>query len=186
MTCIAGYRADPDNLYMGCDSFVGDTHTGFKLAGSKIKVFDNKLVIGGCGTVRGLNLMAKINIDEVADPFHYIENVADAFRKTMYDNNAAARKDNRDDSGCEFIVAWKNHLYTIGTDYCVYELRYSYASTGSGFRVALGSMYTSQERDETRVLTALRAASEFTTTVRGPYKVVHLLKDQVFITDFLG
>lgn len=73
------------------------------------------------------------------------------------------------------IVCWNGEIYTVESDFHVGRSSVGYQSIGSGYQLALGSLYSTEgvgisNRD--RLVRALAAAEAFCATVRGPFTII--------------
>lgn len=75
-------------------------------------------------------------------------------------------------SNSGLIVCIAGHMFMVQSDMAVCTTTKDYIAMGSGDNFALGSLYAtenSRQSSATRVLKALEAAAEFSTTVSGPF-----------------
>jgi ATP-dependent protease HslVU (ClpYQ) peptidase subunit len=82
--------------------------------------------------------------------------------------------ENGEETGGAFLIAVRGRLFEIEEDYQVGETCNGFAAVGCGREVALGSLFSTKGNEpRARVVTALKAAEEFSTSVRGPFTVLH-------------
>jgi uncharacterized membrane protein len=180
MTCIAGI-AQNGNVYMGGDSAaIG----GWNLTIRKDrKVFRNgDFLIGGTSSFRMLQLLHHAFVPPVYDPAIDIEKFMattfiDAIRQCFKDGGYA-KKTSEEESGGQFLVGFRGHLFDIQPDYQVQEALDDYDAVGCGVEVALGSLYASGPTQDggiidprRRVAMALEAAQHHNAGLRGPFYV---------------
>jgi hypothetical protein len=73
-----------------------------------------------------------------------------------------------------FLVGVRGQLFEVEDDFAVLPCE-KFCAVGCGVSVALGSLYSTEgQKPQKRIITALEAASTFTTGVRAPF---HLIKE---------
>lgn len=95
----------------------------------------------------------------------------DAVRDCLKAGGWASKSEDREKGG-EFLVGVAGRLFNIDSDYQVGEEAAGHAAVGSGYLVALGSLYATGETrmsPRRRVATALEAAERYTAGVRAPF-----------------
>lgn len=190
MTCIAAVL-DEDKIWMGCDSFVGNSHTHILLPQSENKLFTTELmVIGGekekmifgfAGSVRDcqvvkhdLNLPVYNPDDEMSDIKFVINRIIPAIKRTHKSHGVLAVRDGVETSGSWFLLGWRKKIYCIGEDYSVVPASTNYLALGSGEDVAHGSLQSTEGlsiHPGERIVQALKAAETNTNFVRAPFYV---------------
>lgn len=176
MTCIVGL-VDNGVVYMGADSLGSNGYT--KTVRKDKKVFklkdtDNAL-LGFTSSYRmgQLLMYASGLIDKRDEPninheylvTEFIPNVIGLLEHGGYSRNNSGEKN----GGC-FLLAYKDKLYNIQSDYQVGESSLNYDACGSGEDHALGSLHSTEGLDFTpqeRIIKALKAAQEFGTGVQA-------------------
>lgn len=179
MTCIVGLVSDGD-VYIGGDSA---GVAGYSMAvRAERKVFRNgPFIMGFTSSFRMGNLLQysftpprhhpgdSINRFMVVD---FINAVRECLKTGGY-----AEKHNESERGGTFLVGYAGRLFSIYDDYQVGECVDGFSSVGCGFEIALGSLFSTKTHEaETRVMTALRAAEQYSAGVRGPFHVEKLEK----------
>jgi ATP-dependent protease HslVU (ClpYQ) peptidase subunit len=179
MTAIVGF-VDGDNVIMGADSASMDGRYGqYDIADGKI--FTNgEFVIGITGSPRAANLLRF----KFEPPYHKPETdtykymcteFIDAVRKLYKENGFTIIEDGQEFAYGSIMVAYRGKLFVINSDYQVMLHKHPYASIGCGDFLALGSLYSTEDKaPEIRVFTALRAAEQFSAGVRGPFIIKRL------------
>ena len=72
-----------------------------------------------------------------------------------------------------FMMMFGGHIYSVWSDFQVFETNHDFFSVGSGSQIALGSLMASEDMDpHERVYLAIEAAMEFTTNVGGEIKLL--------------
>jgi ATP-dependent protease HslVU (ClpYQ) peptidase subunit len=179
MTAIVGF-VDGDKVIMGADSAAMDGRYGqYDMADEKI--FKNEeFLIGITGSPRAANLLRY----KFKPPYHKPETdtyeymcteFIDAVRKLYKENGFMFLEDGQEFAYGSVMVAYRGKLFVIHSDYQVMLYKYPYASIGCGDFMALGSLYSTEGKDPIeRVLTALKAADQFSAGVRGPFIIKRL------------
>lgn len=182
MTCIVGLVQN-GKVYIGGDSAgIG----GWNLTIRKDrKVFKNgEFLIGGTASFRMIQLLhyafepPKVppfcDTDEAIEKF-MATTFVDAIRK-CFKEGGYATKSNEQESGGQFLIGFRGHLFDIQNDYQVQEALDGYDAIGCGLEVALGSLYVTSNPDlgsnpRRCVVLALEAAEHHNAGVRGPFYV---------------
>ncbi|MDD3412612.1 MAG: hypothetical protein PHY47_01295 [Lachnospiraceae bacterium] len=95
----------------------------------------------------------------------------DAIRSCLKSGGYAKTNDG-EESGGTFLVAYKGRLFTIYDDYQVAETADDFASVGCGEDIAKGAMFVNNHMPPAqRIISALTAASHFSSGVRGPFLI---------------
>jgi ATP-dependent protease HslVU (ClpYQ) peptidase subunit len=174
MTCIAGLVHD-GKVYMGGDSAAVagySVHTR-----TEPKVFRNGGLLFGFTTSfrMGQLLRYELAVPERHDRHdgltYMVRQVVPAVKACFRAGGFEWKRYDADYGGC-FLVGHGGTLYLVDDDYHVGVPRCGYAAVGCGWDLALGSLYSTGDREpRARVLTALKAAEEFSAGVRGPFTV---------------
>ncbi|MGF6546926.1 hypothetical protein [Paraburkholderia youngii] len=94
--------------------------------------------------------------------------------RACFTRGGFARKDGERESAGTFLVGYMGRIFQIGVDYQVAERAVNFDACGSGEQVALGSLHTTvgvPMRPDVRIERALVAEAEFSTGVRGPFRI---------------
>lgn len=177
MTCIVGLVAK-DAIYMGADSAgVWDNHD--LVVRSDPKVFRNGPYLIGYTSSFRMGQILRFHLKpperKTRDALEYIVvDVISEIRK-LFLKHGYTHKENNEETGGEFLLAYDRRLFQIGPDFQVGELRNQFAACGCGESFALGAMYANADKKpRARVLEALRAAQEFSGGVREPFVIKSL------------
>jgi hypothetical protein len=178
MTCVAGLVAD-GKVWLGGDrAAVGDGHYLSHVA--QPKVFRRgSLLFGYTSSFRmGQLLQYRLSVPErpAEQPIDEFMATAfvDAVRTCLRDGNWTKFKDAREEVGC-FLVGYEGHLFTFDDDCNIHRTIPGYDVVGSGISVARGSLHATAKMEispRQRLLWALEAAQEHTTTVRAPFDII--------------
>ena len=177
MTCIVGLVSNGE-VWMGADSW-GGAHS-FGNVRKDPKLFRRgPFLIGYTTSFRmGQLLQYKFSVPEIGkeqDVFAYMATIfVDAVRACLKSGGFAKKKD-EEESGGQFLVGYAGRLFTIESDYQVAEDVVSYAATGCGQDIALGSLFSTPLADpEFRLSVALEAAEAFSAGVRRPFDILSI------------
>jgi hypothetical protein len=84
---------------------------------------------------------------------------------------------NNEETGGQFIVAVRGHIFFIDEDFQVGENLPEFSSCGCGEDLALGALYATRDlklAPKKRLTIALSAAQEFSAGVRAPFNVIEV------------
>lgn len=95
----------------------------------------------------------------------------DAVRET-FRGSGFMKTENGRETGGQFLMGVRGELYAVDDDFHAHRTMAGMAACGSGVSVILGALFVSKGRPEDRLLGALAAAQEFTTSVRAPFDVI--------------
>jgi ATP-dependent protease HslVU (ClpYQ) peptidase subunit len=171
LTCIAGL-VDKGIIYLGGDGAAStDTDT---VAITNPKVFKNKkFLIGYSVSFRmGQLLQYKFNPPrqkKSQDDLTYLTTTfVDSVKNCFKDNEF-----NEENAGGQFLIGYKNNLYLIESTFHVLKTTYNYNAIGAGAYMALGSLFSTTDKEPLdRVQLALEAAAAFSTVVSAPFTVI--------------
>lgn len=86
-------------------------------------------------------------------------------------------KDSKTYSDTNFLIVMNNNIYTISNVGLVCEFE-DYVVDGSGYEVALGSLYTSKGKSaRERIKLAIEACDKHTIYVNGEYDIIEIKKE---------
>jgi ATP-dependent protease HslVU (ClpYQ) peptidase subunit len=177
MTCIVGLQMTDGTIHMGGDRMGSSGHRCMTRADQKVFLNDG-YIFGFTSSYR----MGQIIRYSFAPPqcdhwdiekFMVLEFIP-SIMETFKENNFG-----EDDDGGTFLVGYRGRLFKIESDFQVGWLSVPYNSCGSGETVAYGAMHAMEAHSPnidytTKINTALDAASEYNSYVRGPYDIVTL------------
>lgn len=180
MTCIVGLKAK-GKVYIGADS--AGSGGGYTTIRADEKVFKKDGFIFGftgsyrVGQVVRYAFKVPANIKSCIDEYMVVDFV-NAFRACLKDAGCLTTENGADESIGSFLIGCKasGELYSLQSDLQIGKSFDSYDTTGSGHALAIGSMYSNGhiKDPKKRVLNALNAAQQFSTTVRGPMVVLSI------------
>lgn len=188
MTCIVGLVED-GVVYIGGDSLGSNGYS--KTARKDKKVFKlkdtDKAVLGYTSSFRMGQLLMyatglidkrdEPNIDHEYLVTKFIPNVVNLFENGGFGKNNSGEK-----TSGTFLLGYKDKLYKVESDYQVGESFSNYEACGCGEDYALGSLYSTKDKDmspEDRIHLALQSATEFSVGVGAPYYVVNSRNDKI-------
>jgi len=174
MTCIVGFiDKNKNNVVIGADS-AGVSGLDITIR-KDAKVFKvNDFVIGCTSSFRMIQLLQfSFNPPKVYDKELYEYMCTDfinAVRTCFKDGGYLQKYTDGDEKGGTFLVAYKDRLFKIESDFQVCESLQGYDCCGCGESYALGSIYnTSKTSANAIVLDALKTAEYFSGGVVQPF-----------------
>lgn len=180
MTCIIGLLNKQNNtVVVGGDS--AGSYESHVLLRKDVKVFRNgEFIIGGAGSFRMIQLLRyKFKPPKVpsGDMYKYMcTSFIDAVKKCFSENGFMKKTTGGTDKGGVFIVAYRDKLYQIESDFQVAELTMDYTAIGIGEKFALGALYALYPNDKLTkielVTAALECAANFSGAVSGPFEIL--------------
>lgn len=178
MTCIVGIM-DGKHVVLGGDSCGSDGYS--KQTRLDVKVFKRgPFVIGFTSSFRmGQVLRYKLNTPEqdprVSDYEYMVTSFIDSVRVCLK-NAGFAKKENEVEHGGTFLVGYNGQLYFVDEDYQVGVVAENYEAVGAGESFAKGALFAlagnKRMSAKERIRIALEAASQFATSVGGPFNYV--------------
>lgn len=176
MTCIVGI-ADGKNVWIGGDSAAVDNRYALRIKADQ-KVFHNGDFIFGFTSSFRMGQLIRFSFNP---PVHQsgidicqyiITDFIDALRECLKDGGYAQKHSEQEKAGT-FLIGYRGRLFLIDDDYQVAESATMYNACGCGDHIALGAMYsTADQPPEERIITALKAAEQFSAGVRAPFHIV--------------
>lgn len=178
MTCIAGLIYN-GKVYMGADS-AGVSGLSLTLRADQ-KVFYNGSFLMGFTTSFRMGQLLRYNFKPLEHPkdmdiYEYmVTKFIDTVRECLKEGGYAVKNDKKE-SGGNFLVGYKGRLFHIESDYQVGENIISYDACGCGKELALGSLYSTEnlENPYKRIELALMAAEQFSAGVSRPFTILEL------------
>jgi 20S proteasome alpha/beta subunit len=178
MTAIVGI-VDDTHIWIGADSAGSSIDADRTNSMQSEKVFQvGEFIFGVAGSFRVRDLL-KYSLGDYLTVQHQDQSDEDFIYKTFLESVATCFKhggiifdhnDNKFES--HFLFGYRGKLYLLQHDFSINTFHDSYAATGSGESVCLGSLYSTQDLPtEARIELALEAASRYTLTVSGPYVI---------------
>lgn len=178
MTCIVGIER-PDGVMIGGDSAA--SNYSIMYTREDRKVFHNEgLIIGYTDSFRmGQLLRYRLEIPPHHPPdkddFEYLAtDFIDAVR-AVFTDHGFLHKEHEEESGGEFLVAYRGRLYFVCGDFQVGRAAEPYIAIGSGGEVALGALYAMHHYFKDKLTSqhlaifSLQAAADHTPYVRQPF-----------------
>lgn len=172
MTVIAAIVKD-NTIYMGGDRGASDTSAIVSLSAPKIYI-KNEWIFGYAGSMGIGQIMQIINLPILKkddDPFIVLRtNIVDAFKSMMDHQGIVINEDNDTD----ILIGCRGRLFEFSpSDWGVAEIQET--AIGSGGNFALGSLYTSIDKDPIeRIGLALGSAITYSPTCQGPMDILSL------------
>ena len=193
MTCIIGFIDKTNGMtYMGCDSCISTGSTKAIMNEGKKKVFKlkdvNNAILGFSGDVRDMNILEyatglidkrdEPDIDEEYVVTKFVPNLINIIEK----NDRCRTSNGQKEMESYFLLAYKEKMWRISSDYSVTSFSDDYDAIGSGTYHALGSMATTEGLGMTpvrRIHKALQVASKFVPSVAPPFHIINTKNDVI-------
>ena len=184
MTCIIGLEHE-GSIYIGGDSAgVEESSLGI-CTRSDEKVFANDaedMIFGFAGSFRIGQLLRyaliapsqKVGQDDMA---YLVTDFIDAVRTMQKDKGSMKKENELEEHSAAFVIGFNKKLYVVEADFQVGQPYDNYTAVGCGADIALGAMFATKDLEmdpEERIQLALSASAEYSTGVRGPFKIVKL------------
>jgi len=176
MTCIVAI-AEKGKVYMGADSYGSDGYSGTYVANPKC-LRNGQLIICCTSTFRIIDLLEhalvipKVHSDEQTNPDKFIRTHFISAVRACLTKNGHLKIVNSVESGGNFLIGYRGKVYDVQSDFSVINVPEMGGSVGCGALPARGSLWTTKDlkmKPAARVLTALEAAVECTSGVKGPF-----------------
>lgn len=174
MTCVVGL-VHKGRVYVGVDS---SSVQGWTRRESKVsKVFRRGPFLIGyttsfrMGQLLEHHLSVPRQTDKMADMTFMVTQFIESARGLLKEKGFSKVEANNE-SGGQFMVGYRGHLFSIESDFQVGEIRDGYDAIGSGAEFALGAMAALAGRPPTRrIRRALEIAAHFNMGVCPPFIV---------------
>jgi ATP-dependent protease HslVU (ClpYQ) peptidase subunit len=182
MTCIVGLVSG-STVYVGADSasVMGWTSRVTRLP----KVFQKgPFLIGYTSSFRmGQLLQHSLSVPPQGkgradrDDMKYMVTVFAEHVRTLLKDKGVAKVESNAESGGQFLVGYRGHLYSVMSDFQVNEMADGYDAVGAGAEYALGALRALRGvAPTTRVRRALEVSAHFNMAVSAPFFVRSLRK----------
>ena len=174
MTCIVGLMHE-GRVYMGADS-AGVSGLDLMVRADP-KVFRNGEFLIGFTTSFRMGQILRAHLRAIVPPAvdldrYMEESFVEQVRLTLKERGYAVVNNNQETGG-EFLVGVRGHLYLMGSDFQVGRSLLPYWAVGCGAQIALGALYsTFLMPPDRRLMLALEAAEQFSVGVRRPFIVL--------------
>lgn len=180
MTVIVAVT-DGSNVYMGSDSAISSDKDVFGLKTEKIIKKDG-LLIGVSGVLRGLQLL-KYNWDIPEQPSsmsneeYIITMIVQDIKGIFNFHGYSLLDDNQEIHDSHYLIGYRGSIFTLDSNYQVFETNKQYAAIGSGAYFALGALSTLEDtgiikRDPAYAVNrSIEVAKEFCPTVSGDTRI---------------
>jgi ATP-dependent protease HslVU (ClpYQ) peptidase subunit len=97
--------------------------------------------------------------------------------RTLLKDKGVAKVESNAESGGQFLVGYRGHLYSVMSDFQVNEMADGYDAVGAGAEYALGALRALRGvAPTTRVRRALEVSAHFNMAVSAPFFVRSLRK----------
>ena len=174
MTCIVGVEAG-DRVYIGADGLGVGGHVINQRRDRKV-FRRGPYVIGTTTSFRMQNLLAHSFKPPKPPRKALARFMATTFigaLRECFVEGGWQLKDRERVEGGTFLVGCGERLFAVYDDYQLAEYASGYIAVGSGEEFALGSLYSTTDREpRARVKLALQAAAQHCSTVGAPFRVL--------------
>lgn len=175
MTCIVALE-HAGAAWIGCDSFMGTAHQRDRTDRPKFWVRAG-MTIGFAGSFRAAQVIEhgiRFRPHQASESVHryLVSEVAKKIRSTLNREGAAVREQGTDSQDAELIVCIRGEVWIIQADYAALRSTHGFAASGSGGPYALGALLATPKMEpHRRIMTALKAATAFSTSVCEPFHI---------------
>lgn len=178
MTCIVAIKDGQGGVLMGADSAGASGWSIRTMAVPKIHRVEPFLfgftTSFRMGQLLGYSFECAEQGADVSEYRFMSTTFINAVRTCLKDGGFAS-KSSETEKGGVFLVAYRGRIFRVEEDYQVAEIVHGFDACGCGEDIALGSLYSTQNRTVSdRIAIALNAAEEFSNGVRGPFLFEHL------------
>jgi ATP-dependent protease HslVU (ClpYQ) peptidase subunit len=171
VTCITAI-VDEGVIYIGGDRGVSDDTSILSLSTPKIKIRGSWIYgyAGSLGNGQLLDFIELPIVEDSDDPYMLIRLTIVEELKKAYESFGSTSEESETD----YIIGCKGRLFEMSSgDWGVAEVKE--ASIGSGGNFALGSLYTSIDKEPIeRIGSALGAAITYSPTCQGPIDIIYI------------
>jgi len=181
MTCVVGMLGEDGKVWMGADSYGGDYHTYEKRKDKKIFI-NGDYLIGFTTSFRMGQLLMFGDLPPVGkkkDLFKFmVTEFIPAIRELLKEGGYSKISENQE-SGGEFLVGVKGHIFRIDNDFQVQESIGDVVTCGAGESFALSSMKTMNSLDtdmncKEKIKLSLNISSQISAHVRPPFHIMKI------------
>jgi len=176
MTLIVGMKEESGKVWIGSDTLGSNGSHCYTRLDPKIFV-KSGYIIGFTSSYRfGQIIQHHVKFSENKKPktdkhYKHIVGIIEAIRKKVTEYGYA-KVDNNQVFGGRLLIGWKHNLFMMDSDFQYSESALNYSAVGSGYELALGSLYTTENtgmETKDRLLMALRSGSKFDPGVQEPF-----------------
>ncbi len=174
MTCIVGL-VTKERVYIGADS--ASVHGWTRRETKLQKVFRRGSFLIGYTTSFRMGQLLEHQLKVAPQPpnisvmNYLVSHFIEAVRKLLKERGFAKVESNNE-SGGQFLVAYRGRLFSIDSDFQVGEMADGFDAVGSGAEFALGAMQgLRRTAPRTRVKRALEVAAHFNMGVCPPFVI---------------
>ena len=187
MTAIAGF-VENGKVYMGGDSLITVGTRVYLTTQPKVFKLQDKFLIGFSGAGRYGDIVRfkfQPPVDNCENPWEYLcTSFTEELHKCLVEARGMGNNSNEPaESGSMLLLGYKGRLYTVYSTFSVEEQQAPYAAIGSGERFVFGALsalcdwesnFKTPIATELKIELALRAAANFSDSVRPPFVIESL------------
>jgi len=160
MTIIAAYE-NKDGVWIASDSRGSTNFVKWDL-GTKL-IYEENYTIGNAGSYRTFDLIRECNdFPEQIRDLDDLREFRDNLREIMLEDGGASEAQGPETliHSVDIIIVSPAGIFDISNDYQIHQIQHGYAACGSGTELALGSMITFKNTNQTDGYEAVRLACE--------------------------
>lgn len=181
MTCCVALEHN-DKVYLGSDSFMGNSNSRDQMDRPKFFQKGEKLHIAFAGDIRGAQVVEHdikfraMKADETEEAYLVVE-VARKLQAKFNKEGLVKTVESETTNGTDFLACINNKVFLIQNDFSVVRSRHGFAGIGNGSDYALGAMAamkTSKLDPRKKVFRALEIAAKLGPQVCAPFHVIEV------------
>lgn len=180
MTVIVGFvDKEKRQMIMGSDTLLSGGQEAVSTSHEKI-FEDGGYLIGHTGSPRAMQIVRYANkfprytkkYDK--DPTEFVCNrIVPSLITCLIEHGYAKNEAGHIETEDIFMLMFRGHIYSIWSDFQVFEANHDFFAIGSGSQIALGSFMASEGQEpEDRVYMAVESSMEFSTNVGGECRMI--------------
>ncbi len=175
MTCVIGMVDDDGRVWMGADSLGTDQWTNGTPFHTPKVFARGRLLISYTGSFRFGNILRHTADMPPADDFgerYLVAEFVPWLRAALVAGGWVETKEGRETGGTALIGGY-GLLFRLDNDFAILQTTRGFDTAGSGMDHARGALSVLRGQPERRIRRALRVAADLSTTVGGPFHVLH-------------
>lgn len=189
MTCIVGI-ANGKNVWIGGDTAISDKTSVQQYGQSKVFIKETdakhgdlpeKIIIGGCGSPRLLQLLEHAftvpHIGKTQSIIAWLSvDFMDAIRQLLKDKGFIVSTTPENFGNSSFLIGIRGELFQIYDDYQACSNHIQEDAAGSGYAYAMGSLHTTKKLAMSPIerITAALEAAEINPFVSHPFNILSI------------
>jgi len=190
MTCIVGI-IEKGITYIAGDSLGSNGHSGTVYRNKKVFHLDNnkEIISGYTDSYRmgqllqfSTGLFDRLKLEQEDSIERYLVNSFIPLLRDRFSDGGYEYSENSRVHGGEFLLAYKDKLYKVQSNYSIMRSLDNYDACGGGENCALGALKCMEGEDLTpqqKLKKALESASKFTLSVQPPFYMVSTADNEI-------